>query len=89
MIEWIGLMAGAITTVGFAPQVIRSWRTRHVADLSIWQPVVLLGGMMAWLVYGIFRDSLAIILTNIFSILLNLVLVYLKIRYRHNVEEHA
>lgn len=89
MIEWIGLMAGAITTVAFAPQVIRSWRTRHVADLSIWQPVVLLGGMMAWLVYGIFRDSLAIILTNIFSILLNLVLVYLKIRYRHNVEEPA
>ena len=49
----IGLVAGVLTTIAVVPQVYHSWRTRHVRDLSLWQPVLLVAGMVLWLWYGI------------------------------------
>jgi len=34
MEQWIGLVAGALTTAAFVPQVMRAWRTGSTNDLS-------------------------------------------------------
>ena len=37
----LGFIAGAITSFSVIPQVVKAYKTRHVRDISIWQPVLL------------------------------------------------
>ncbi len=80
-LTWIGFLAGFLTTVGFIPQVIKSYRTRHVTDVSLFQPIILLTGMAVWILYGIIQSDPAIIIANAIALLLNVFLVLLKIKY--------
>lgn len=77
----IGLVAAFLTTVAAVPQVVRSWRTRHVRDISLWQPVLLVAGMILWLWYGLELGDLPLIIGNIVSLALNLTLIYLKFHF--------
>src|SRR5581483_10306945 len=77
--EAIGLSAGLFTTVAFAPQLIRTWRTGG-KDLS-WSMLLLFGfGVGLWLVYGLLRTSVPIILTNAATGLQVLMIIALKLR---------
>ncbi len=80
----IGLVAGAITSLAAVPQVVRTYRTRHARDLSIWQPVLLVIGMLLWLIYGIFLRDLPLILANAFSILCYALLIFMKIYFKED-----
>jgi len=80
----IGLVAAFLTTVAAAPQVVRCWRTRHVRDISLWQPLLLVIGMIFWLWYGLKLGDPPLIIGNIVSLALNLTLIYLKIHFAAN-----
>ena len=80
----IGLVAGFLTSVAAVPQVVKSYRTRHVRDISIWQPVLLTVGMALWLIYGILLKDLPLIAANIFSLACYVVLTVMKIVYRED-----
>ncbi len=88
-VTYLGLLAGAVTSVSTIPQVIRSFRTRHVRDISIWQPVLLDIGTGLWLVYGFLIGDAPLILANSFSILCNSMLIYLKIIYGPGDKAHS
>jgi len=60
----LGLAAGTLTTLSFAPQAVRAWRTRSTDDLSLVMLVVLLAGLLLWLAYGVVKGDLAIIAAN-------------------------
>ena len=83
-ITTIGLVAAFLTTVAAVPQVIRCWRTRHVRDISLWQPLLLVSGMVFWLWYGLALGDLPLIIGNIISLGLNLTLIYFKYRFAAN-----
>ena len=78
----IGLVAGAITSFAAVPQVVKTWRSGHARDLSIWQPILLTIGMALWLVYGVALGDLPLILANTFSIVCYVLLIIMKIRFR-------
>jgi MtN3 and saliva related transmembrane protein len=78
---WLGMVAGVLTSVAVVPQLVRTWRTRHARDLSIWQPLLLTVGMALWLGYGLAIHDLPLILANIFSLACYLLLIVLKICY--------
>jgi MtN3 and saliva related transmembrane protein len=80
----IGLVAGFLTSVAAVPQVVKSYRSRHVRDISIWQPVLLTAGMALWLIYGILLNDLPLIAANIFSLACYVVLTVMKIVYRED-----
>lgn len=74
----LGLLAGALTTLSFLPQVIRTFRTGSARDLS-WGWLVLFGtGVTGWLIYGTWTRDLAITATNAVTITLVGALVVLK-----------
>jgi MtN3 and saliva related transmembrane protein len=77
----IGFIAGCITSFGFIPQLIRTWRTKKANDISLWQPLILAVGIFLWLVYGLLLGDLPIILANSIALVSNVLLVWLKIRY--------
>lgn len=81
---WLGLLAGAITSFAAVPQVVRTYRTRHARDISIWQPVLLTAGMALWLVYGIILNDVPLIAANIFSIVCYSLLIAMKISFRED-----
>jgi MtN3 and saliva related transmembrane protein len=80
-LELFGLIAGAITSMGFIPQLVRGYRTKKLEDVSYYMPVILAIGMVMWLVYGILKDALAVVLANAFAITCCLILILMKKRY--------
>ena len=78
LITWLGFAAGAVTSAGFIPQLIRGFRTRHLDDISYWMPLVLAGGMSLWLAYGVIRNDIAIIVANSFGVGCNFLLITMK-----------
>ena len=78
----IGLVAGALTSIAVIPQVVKTYRTRHARDISIWQPLLLDLGMILWLIYGILLRDLPLILANAFSIICNTLLIGMKIYFK-------
>jgi len=81
LVTLLGFAAGAVTSVGFIPQLIRGYRTKKLQDISYWMPFVLAGGMLLWLLYGIFRSDITIIVANSFGITCNILLLTMKKRY--------
>ncbi|WP_339697837.1 SemiSWEET transporter [uncultured Marixanthomonas sp.] len=77
----LGLFAGICTTSAVVPQLIRAWKTKKVKDVSPIMFAILLLGVGLWVVYGVLKDDLAIIVTNGFSLVLNMSMLYLMLRY--------
>ncbi len=79
----IGLVAGALTSVAGIPQLVKTLRTRHARDISVWQPLLLSTGITLWLVYGLIIRDMPLILANIVPLICNIMLTILKLRYRN------
>jgi len=74
-------VAGTLTSIAAIPQVIKTLKTRHVRDISIWQPLLLAFGVALWMVYGILIGDMPLIVANITPLICNAVLTGMKIRY--------
>ena len=81
-ITLVGFFAGTLTTVSFLPQVIRSWKTKSTHDISFAMLALFGLGMLLWATYGIWINSLPIILANVITFALIIVLLAMKIRYK-------
>jgi len=77
----IGLVAGTLTSIAAIPQVIKTLKTRHVRDISVWQPLLLAFGVALWMVYGILINDFPLIVANITPLICNVLLTGMKIRY--------
>ena len=78
----IGLIAGTLTTVAFLPQVLKIWKSRSVADISLGMYLVFSTGVLLWVVYGFSIGSLPVVLANGITLVLSLVIVVFKIRFK-------
>jgi len=74
----LGLLAGAITSSGFIPQLVRGFRTKKLEDVSSYMPMVLASGMTLWLLYGIMLNDISIMIANSIGISCNLLLLTMK-----------
>jgi MtN3 and saliva related transmembrane protein len=76
----LGLIAGALTTGAWLPQIVRTWRLRRAEEIS-WSYLGVFGvGIGCWLTYGLIRSDLAIILANVVTLVLVALLGALKLR---------
>ena len=80
-VTWLGLAAGLLTSIAVIPQVVRTWRIKHARDISIWQPLILIAGMLLWFLYGLLLGDTPLIAANSFSIACYLLLLCMKIVY--------
>jgi len=71
----LGIVAGVLTSVAMMPQLIKVLRTKNVEDLSILMLLVLISGLSLWVWYGILQGEWPIIISNAFSVLVNLTLL--------------
>lgn len=61
----LGILAGALTSSGYIPQIVKGFRTKSMEDVSALMPGILGSGMLMWLAYGLHQEDLPIILANI------------------------
>lgn len=78
----LGLIAGTLTTVAFLPQMLKTYQSKSAKDVSLVMLVIFCTGVSLWLVYGFFRRDLAILLANAVTLIFNLGIVYLKLKYK-------
>lgn len=78
----IGLAAATITTISFLPQMFKTWQTKSAKDVSMVTLITFITGVFLWLIYGIYLQALPIILANSVTLLFNLIILWLKIKYR-------
>ncbi|MEA5524692.1 SemiSWEET transporter [Nodularia spumigena] len=78
----LGLLAAPSTTSAFLPQMLKTWQSKSAKDVSYLMLITFISGLSLWLIYGIYLKSLPIILANSFTLFFNLIILWLKIRYR-------
>jgi MtN3 and saliva related transmembrane protein len=77
----IGMVAGALTTLAYLPQVVKTWKSKSTKDISVSTFVSLFLGLLMWVFYGVSIHSMPVIVANIVSLALVLVVLIFKIRY--------
>ncbi|MFM5899700.1 MAG: SemiSWEET transporter [Dolichospermum sp.] len=78
----LGLVAGVLTTVAFLPQMFQIWLTKSAKDVSFVMLIIFMSGLCLWLIYGIIIGTLPIIMANGVTLFFNLIILWLKIKYR-------
>ena len=79
--EAIGVLAAALTSAGFLPQILKGFKTKRMADVSLPMVLTLFSGVFLWLLYGIYLENLIIIGANLFGLLSLALTLALKLRY--------
>jgi MtN3 and saliva related transmembrane protein len=80
--EWVGIIAGVLTSASLLPQFIKLLKTKKAEDISLFFLFLLISGLAMWVWYGIIREDIPIIVTNAFSLLLNGLMIFFGIRYK-------
>jgi len=80
-IESIGLLAAALTTYSFLPQVYKTWKTKDVSSFSLTTFCLFFVGIICWLIYGIYMQSLSMILANAITLVSSFLILVFIIKY--------
>ena len=86
-VEIVGLAAGICTAVSLLPQIIKIIKERKAEDISLFYLIVLLCGLGLWTYYGFLKQDVPIIATNIFSMVLNIIMIILGSIYKRKENE--
>lgn len=81
MEQYIGFLAAFLTTISFAPQAIKTIRTKSTDGISLGTYVLFNIGVVCWLIYGLFSGDLPIILANSITLIFTATILILKIKY--------
>jgi MtN3 and saliva related transmembrane protein len=80
-VNLLGLVAGALTTSAFIPQLSKTWKSKCADDVSVSMLSIFCTGVLLWLLYGFWIHALPIILTNLATLVLASLILVLKIKY--------
>ena len=80
-IEVVGLLGSVLSSITFIPQVYQTWKTKSVGDLNLVMMGIVFLSTVIWLVYGVGKGLLPVIICNGIICLLSLLLIYFKLRY--------
>ena len=81
VIKLLGFAAATCTTVAYAPQFIKVWKTRSTEDISLGMFLVMVLGLLLWLVYGILSGDGPLIVANAITIVLAGGILVMKLKY--------
>jgi MtN3 and saliva related transmembrane protein len=80
--QTIGIVAGIFTATSLLPQLIKIIKDKKAEDISIPMLLILLTGLSLWVWYGFKKDDWPIIVTNIYSLALNIGVIILSVKYK-------
>jgi len=81
---YVGIGAGVCTAISMLPQLVKIIQTKKSDDISFVTVGVLLAGIAAWIWYGILKKDYPIIVTNSFSLVVNVLVLIFSVMYKRN-----
>ena len=83
-VDVLGYAAGAVTSLTFLPQVVKTWKDKSAKDVSLMMFIIAAINEVMWIVYGALLNNWVIILTNSIVLAMSLTMIFLKLRYNKN-----
>lgn len=80
-LDLLGLLATGFTTTSFVPQVWTTWKTKDVSGISLPTYLIISVGLFLWLVYGILKGDLPLMIANSIMVILTTIISVMKILY--------
>ena len=88
LITFVGLLATVFTVASTVPQIKKALNTKDTEDVSIRFLLVLITGLSLWVIYGIGKSDIVIVIGNSIGVSLNIFMLVLKVKYsREPLEE--
>jgi len=84
-VDILGSTAGAFTAFSFLPQVIKVAKTRSVNDISTLMYVIYCLGLVMWVIYGVYLNSMPIIIANTATAILAFGILIMKVVFSRNL----
>jgi MtN3 and saliva related transmembrane protein len=79
----LGYAACAVTALTFLPQVIKTWKEKSAKNVSLMMFVIAFINEAMWIAYGVLRNDMVIIVTNVIMIIMCSIMISLKLRYKN------
>ncbi len=79
--EVIGYVGSVLSSITFMPQVYQAWKTKSVGDLNLLMMFIVFISTIIWVIYGIGRGLLPVIICNGIICMLSLILIYFKFSF--------
>jgi len=79
----IGIIAGVCTSISLLPQLIKILKEKKAEDISWGMLITLLTGLTLWVVYGFLKNEYPIVFTNLFAVMVNLLIIVFTLRYKN------
>ena len=78
--EIIGLVAAALTTRAFIPQVYKVYKEKSAVGISLTMYLIFFVGLSLWLLYGYLVGSISIVIANGVTLILAAIIIYYKLK---------
>lgn len=78
--DFLGTLAGILSTIAFLPQAVRVWRTRSTQDLSLGMYVLYTAALLLWSFYGWMIGSWPLLITEALTLVLSVYILVMKLR---------
>ena len=78
--EIIGLVAAALTTSAFIPQVYKVYKEKSAVGISLAMYLIFFVGLSLWLLYGYLVGSISIVIANGVTLILAAIIIYYKLK---------
>lgn len=81
-VKIVGYLAAAATTIAFLPQAFHTIKTKDTKGISLGMYFVFTFGVIMWLLYGIFLKDVPIISANTVTLILTVIILVYKLKYK-------
>jgi len=71
-----------MTVVAFVPQVLKAWRSRSTADVSLAMYLIFAVGVFLWIIYGLIIQSTPIVVANVATLVLACTMIVFKALFK-------
>jgi MtN3 and saliva related transmembrane protein len=81
----VSILAPIVNCMQLFPQLYKTYKTKHVNDLSVYSLYLILFVSVLWLLHGYFIQDVSLIVAGVISVTVNVCLIILFYRYRYKV----
>ena len=79
----VAILAPIVNCIQLFPQLYKSYKTKHVDDLSLYSLCLLLLTSVLWLLHGYFIQDTSLMTASAISVTVNICLLALFFKYYH------
>ncbi len=80
--DMVGYAATAVGTCMMLPQLLKSWRSKHMRDVAAGMTVLFLLNCALWLAYGIMINATPMVVANGIGLVIGTMLIGMKLYFR-------